>query len=225
MADTRNRSLRLTVLVDDPESWIIPWAKKMLVHLSGMHRIVLVHDAEAITQGDVCFLLGCVNVLPPAVLAKNKNNIVVHESDLPKGRGFSPVAWQVLAGAESIPVTLFEATADMDAGPVWLRSMIMLDGTELMPELRRKQGEKTVEMCLEYLKLRDTLTPVPQRGAGNEFRHRNQEDDRLDPEKTIAEQFNHLRVVDNERYPAWFKLRGRRYRLFIAPMDEEDDHA
>ncbi len=225
MTDTRNCGLRITILVDDPASWIIPWAKRMLAHLSRKHRIVLVHDAEAITQGDVCFLLGCVKVLHPAVLAMNENNIVVHESDLPKGRGFSPVAWQVLAGAESIPVTLFEATADMDAGPVWLRSMMMLDGTELMPELRRKQGEKTVEMCLEYLELRDTLTPVPQRGGGSEFRRRNQEDDRLDPDKTIEELFDHLRIVDNERYPAWFKLRGRRYRLSIVPMDEEDDHA
>ncbi len=122
-------------------------------------------------------------------------------------------------------MTLFEATADMDAGPVWLRSSMMLDGTELMPELRQKQGEKTVEMCLEYLTLRDTLAPVFQSGAGSEFRRRNKEDDRLDPEKTIAELFDQFRIVDNERYPAWFKLRGRRYYLSITPMDEEDDHA
>lgn len=225
MDNISNRGFKLTILVDDPASWILPWARRMLACLSKTHCAVMVHDAESVPEGDVCFLLGCMKLLSPDILSRNRNNIVVHESDLPEGRGFSPVAWQVLAGVRCIPVTLFEATAEMDAGPVWLRSTIWLDGTELLPELRKKQGEKTVEMCLDYLARRESLTPVPQRGPASRFRRRTREDDRLDPEKTIAEQFDHLRIVDNHRYPAWFRLRGRRYRLTIAPMDEEDGNA
>ena len=35
----------------------------------------------------------------------NKNNIVVHASDLPKGRGFSPMSWQILEGKNKIKLS------------------------------------------------------------------------------------------------------------------------
>ena len=47
-------------------------------------------------------------------------------------------------------------------------------------------------------------------------------DSRLDPDDTIAQQFNLLRVVDNERYPAFFELLGRRYILKIEAADTPD---
>lgn len=223
--DTDSRALLLSVLVDDPTSWIVPWAEKLVETLSQKHRTVLLHDSSAVPYGDVCFLLGCTKIVPESMLKRNQNNIVVHESNLPKGRGFSPVAWQVLTGANRIPVTLLEAITEPDAGPVWLCGEIVIDGTELMPEIRHKQGKKTLEMCLEYVRIREHLTPKPQTGSASVFRRRTRKDDRLDPEKTIAEQFDHLRIVDNERYPAWFSMRGRNYRLTIAPMDEEKKHA
>jgi methionyl-tRNA formyltransferase len=40
-------------------------------------------------------------------------------------------------------------------------------------------------------------------------------------QKTIAEQFDLLRVVDNLRYPAFFDHRGKRYRLTIKKADDE----
>jgi hypothetical protein len=30
-----------------------------------------------------------------------------------------------------------------------------------------------------------------------------------------------LRTVDNQRYPAWFKWRGRRYQLAITTSEED----
>ena len=55
-------------------------------------------------------------------------NLVVHESALPKGQGWSPMTWQILEGLNIIPVTLFEAVADLDAGPIHLQHQIKLKG-------------------------------------------------------------------------------------------------
>jgi methionyl-tRNA formyltransferase len=41
----------------------------------------------------------------------------------------------------------------------------------------------------------------------------------LDPHKTIAEQFDLLRVADPDRYPAFFHFRGHRYVLKIEKAD------
>ncbi|MDR2645775.1 MAG: hypothetical protein LBC04_01160 [Holosporaceae bacterium] len=81
-------------------------------------------------------------------LALHKHNIVVHESLLPYGKGWSPVTWQILEGKGIIPFVLFEAVEEMDAGVVYIRDEIHLDGTELVEEIREKQGNKTIEMCM-----------------------------------------------------------------------------
>jgi len=41
---------------------------------------------------------------------------------------------QILDGARSISITLFEATADLDAGPIYLQHHIALQGYELVEE-------------------------------------------------------------------------------------------
>ncbi len=209
---------RVTLFVDDPQSWIMPWVEQLLQELSPAYHVVLEHRAELLSSGDVCFLLGCTRLLPPEKLALHKLNLVIHESALPEGRGFSPVAWQVLAGRNSIPVTLFAATDKPDAGPVYLRDVIELRGDELWTEIRALQGAKTVELALRFLRLWPTIIPTPQVGEATFFRRRTRADDALDVDKTLAEQFDRLRVADNVRYPAWFTYRGRSYVLRLEPL-------
>jgi hypothetical protein len=57
--------------------------------------------------------------------------------------------------------------------------------------------------------------PIQQMGETSWFKRRKQADSKLDPNKSILEQFGLLRTVDNERYPAYFELAGRRYFLKI----------
>lgn len=215
----------ITILVDDPEAWIIPWAEALVEKLRSYHTVSLVHSTEDIQPGDFCFLLGCQRKLSSQSLLKNRYNIVVHESDLPEGRGFSPVAWQILEGRNQIPVCLMLAVEEVDAGPVFLRDTIDLDGTELLPEIRQKQGLKTMELCLRFFEAWPDIEAFQQKGAPSFYRRRNRNDDRIDPYKSIAEQFDHLRIVDNDRYSAWFEIRGQRYSLKVTPYNETSKDA
>jgi methionyl-tRNA formyltransferase len=54
-----------------------------------------------------------------------------------------------------------------------------------------------------------------QEGEESFYPRRGPKDSQLDPEKSIKDQFNLLRVVDNERYPAWFELAGQKYTIEI----------
>jgi len=146
-----------------------------------------------------------------------RHNLVVHESALPQGQGWSPMTWQILEGASRIPITLFEATAELDAGPIYLQHSIELQGTELVEEWRALQAETTAALCLEWLdRYADVLEQArPQQGEASHYRRRRPADSQLDPERSLAEQFNLLRVVDNQRYPAFFHWRGRRYELQV----------
>jgi methionyl-tRNA formyltransferase len=180
----------------------------------------VIHSKNDICKGDVAFLLGCFELIKKDILNLNKHNIVVHESDLPKGKGWSPITWQILEGKNLIPITLFEAIEEVDAGNVYIRDEIRLDGTELVEEIRQKLGEKTIAMCISFVKNMHILESKKQEGESTFYQRRRPEDSELDISKTIDEQFNLLRTVDNDRYPAFFIKNGIKYILSIRKADE-----
>ena len=153
----------------------------------------------------------------PEILRRSRSNIVVHASELPKGKGMSPLTWQILEGKNRIPLTLFEAVEAIDAGPVYLRAYLDFQGNEILHEMQNSLGVKIMEMCETFLNDWPQILSkgIAQTGEPSFYKKRTAEDSRLDPQKSLAEQFNLLRVVDNERYPAFFEWNGRRYNLKI----------
>ena len=129
------------------------------------------------------------------------------------------MTWQILEGASSIPITLFEAVADLDAGPIHLQQQIALQGHELVEEWRALQAQATLELCLAWFDRYQEVVAAaqPQHGEASQYCRRRPTDSQLDPERSLAEQFNLLRVVDNQRYSAFFHWRGRRYVLQVQP--------
>lgn len=218
--------MKINIVVDNPESWFNPYAERFLTRLcySPCHTdddVKLLRAYTEIEPADITFLLSCGSIVPPEFLAKSKHNIVVHASELPKGKGFSPTTWQVLEGKDVVHLTLFEAVEKFDSGLVYNRDTIDLGGHELIDEIRDKLARRIVEMCLEFIEQCrvSAVEGEPQTGEGSYYRKRTPEDSELDIDKTIREQFNLLRVVDNEQYPAFFDHKGRRYVLRIEKIE------
>ena len=213
---------RISVVVDNP-SWILPYAEQLVDVLGRSGDDPTLYPAhDEVPRGEVAFYLGCTKITPPDVLQRNRRNLVVHESDLPRGRGFSPLTWQILDGRDEIPICLVEAAKEVDAGTVIYRQTLRFDGHELIDELRDAQGSATVELCLRFLNGAEPLVGIPQKGEPTFFARRNARDSRLDPEQSLSQQFNLLRVVDNQRYPAFFDYRGHRYRISVEKVDPSD---
>ena len=102
-----------------------PWISKLLADLAITgHRISSVHEPLKVSEGDFYFMLSCGEIVSSDILNRNKNNLVVHESALPQGKGWSPLSWQIIEGAESILITLFEATDNVDSGIIYLQEKI-----------------------------------------------------------------------------------------------------
>lgn len=77
------------------------------------------------------------------------------------------------------------------------------------------QARATCDLCLTWFDRHHEVVKAaqPQHGELSHYRRRRPADSRLDPELSLAEQFNLLRVVDNQRYPPYFQWRGRSYIL------------
>lgn len=208
--------MKITILTDTTSSWFIPFGVKLKTELDRAgHDTVYVHDKKNIREGDVCFILSCINLVEPEYLRRNRNNIVVHASDLPKGKGFSPMKWLVLEGSDEIVVSLIEAAEKVDSGPVYFKRRIDLDGTELCDEIRSKVGNMVIEMSMHYIENYGKIEPVAQEGEESFYKRRTVKDDEIDPSKSIIQLFNHLRIADNEHYPLYFYHKGVKYLIKI----------
>ncbi|QXM05177.1 formyltransferase family protein [Crassaminicella indica] len=206
----------ITLLCDNPNSWIRPYIEELVEELTELnHEVYFIDRYKEIKNGHIAFFLGCEKIIPKKYLNLNKHNLVIHESALPKGKGWSPLTWQVLEGENQIPITLFEAVEKVDAGDIYLQDIIKLDGTELLTEIKHKQGIMTKKLVLEFIKKYPNITCKKQEGEESFYKRRTPKDSELDVNKTIKEQFNLLRVVDNERYPAFFFIDGQKYTIRI----------
>ena len=193
--------------------WFIPYAQKLQEKIDNSSLYFEHKDIKK--EYDVLFILSYHNIIEEEYLNANYN-IVIHASKLPQGKGWAPMFWQILENKNVIPFTMFEASNGVDNGDVYMQKDLLLNGFELHDELRSKQADFTIDMCLEFLKKFNSYKESKkQEGKESFYKKRGPLDSQLDINKTIEEQFNLLRIVDNENYPAFFYKNGKKYILKI----------
>jgi len=211
---------KIFILVDNPNSWFTKHAKtlKKKIERLKINCQFVTNEKKLTTSADICFYLSCTKMTKIKTLAKFKKNIVVHGSNLPKGRGHAPWAWSILAGKNSIDLSLFEIDLknnQPDSGSVYLRDNFTLKGTELLNEIRNIIANRIIYLCVKFLKNYNKIKPEKQKGKATYFRMRKPKDQKLDVNKSILSQFNILRTADNKRWPAFFIYKKNKYLLKI----------
>ena len=205
---------KIAFLFDKTNDWLSQYFPEAL-NASQRFDARVFYDEEKIRGFDLVFVLGHTKVLKGEILSSNKLLLVVHESDLPKGRGFAPVQWQILKGKADISVCLLEVSDEVDAGNIFEKMILSLDGSELYEEIRQKQAVVTFELISRFIEKYPNLNFEAQQGMPTFYRRRNPSDSQLDLDKTIRDQFNLLRICNNDDWPAFFELDGVRYTLKI----------
>lgn len=215
--------MKISILCSDPNhpvnNSLQAWMGDM--SLKG-HTAKLVFDKAELQGGDVLFLVSCGQMIRDTERQKYKATLVLHASDLPKGRGWSPHVWSILGGANQITVSLLEASEPVDSGAIWLKTKFALEGHELLPEINAKLFSAELSLMTQAVENFEAIRPIVQVGdPGPYMPKRLPADSQLDPAKTIAEQFDLLRVVDSQRYPAFFNYRGKRYLIRIEKVEND----
>ena len=211
--------MKIQILVDNPNSWIIPHLKNLVSSIKQKKNcyVKLINSHEDVESGDVLCLLSCEKKFNKLNL--NKYNLVVHESDLPKGKGWSPLTWQVIEGKRNIPITLFEANSLIDSGNIYEKINIKTSGYELIDELRFLQFEATTKLILNFIEKYPNIKGEKQKGKESFYCKRTKNSSELNILESIKDQFNLLRVCDNERYPAFFIIDNVKYLIKIYKDD------
>ncbi|WP_375257883.1 formyltransferase family protein [Citreimonas sp.] len=218
--------MRIDIICSDPDHPVMDWLRRWADARPEPIRIL--HDVADADGGTVLFLVSCSQLIGAKRRALYETCLVLHASDLPEGRGWSPLVWQILEGREEMVLSLLEADDPVDSGAIWAKRSFRIPTHATFAEISACLFDAEIALMDEALRLIAAgHEPTPQLSEGATwYPRRRPEDSRLDPAATIEDQFDLLRVSDPVRYPAYVDLRGYRYAVTltkIAPAKTEED--
>jgi methionyl-tRNA formyltransferase len=215
--------MKISILCSSPDhpvnSSLVEWQVEMI---KAGHNVDIFRRKCELKGGDLLFLISCSEIIAEIDRNKFKHSLVIHASDLPEGRGWSPHIWAIAEGRNNIIVSLLEADDSVDSGDIWMKKTFTLEGHELLSEINKKLFQIELELMTEAVENYADIKPYGQVSPCEKYySKRTSESSCLDLDKSIKEQFNLLRVVDNTRYPAYFVFEGHKYTLKIEKANDE----
>ncbi len=210
--------MNIDILCSSLEHAIYPALDEWRTNGAKFHKISIVSDAKSLSGGDFLFLVSATEIIPSEILESYSHPLVIHGSDLPKGRGWSPITWQMINREENFTLTLLEADNPVDSGKIWKKIKLNLDDTLVFSEIMLEITRGTIELMDFALVNFDSVDPVAQFGVPTYHDKRSPIDSEIKPAQSISDVFDIVRVSDPNRYPAHFTFRGRKYRITIDPM-------
>ncbi|OOF02661.1 UDP-glucuronic acid dehydrogenase [Salinivibrio sp. MA440] len=214
--------MRVTIICSSEShpiyAYLQTWCKKN----EQMYDVSLLSSVKEIEkEGDILFLVSCSDIVRKDVRDKYRYTLVLHASDLPKGRGWSPHIWDIINGSNVLTLSMLNAEDNVDTGDIWKKVNIHLDGTELYDEINHKLFNAELALMDWACQNIDSAKPMKQTND-DAFYHRKRtpQDSLIDINDSISSQFNLLRVSDPERYPAYFHIGDQKYKIKLEKVDD-----
>ena len=209
------KKYKVTFLLDKSNLWFEKQLKNYDFRLNNKYIFKISKNPNNIKNQNIVFPLSYTRILPESFLQKNELVLIAHSSKLPKDKGFAPLQYQILRNKNKVYISLIKAAKELDAGPIYFQNSFVLNGTELSDEIRNIQGIQLLNIIKKFLIKYPKVKSKKQIGKGNFNKRRYPKDSQLDINKTIKQQFNHLRINDNELYPSFFYYKGQKYIIKV----------
>jgi methionyl-tRNA formyltransferase len=200
-----------------PQQYVIATAKPWNIDAFHRHAPKLPGDWHLIEQADQLTLERLAILSPRYIFFPHwswrvSNEILsqyecvcFHMSDVPYGRGGSPLQNLIMRGHTSTMLTALRMIDELDAGPVYLKQPLSLLGSA--EDIFVRAADMTYDLIAEII--RNNPAPVPQVGEPVLFRRRTPEESRLPFEGTTSNLCDFIRMLDAPTYPKAFLTWGR----------------
>ncbi len=133
----------------------------------------------------------------PSIVYENFKCIVFHMTDLPFGRGGSPLQNLIERGIYETKLSSLRVCKELDAGDIYLKRSLSLWGTA--EEIYLRAGELTKEMIIEIIQ--NKINPIPQTGESVLFKRRKPEQSDISNLTDLTKVFDYIRMLDADGYP------------------------
>ncbi|MDE4455118.1 formyltransferase family protein [Psychrobacter sp. DAB_AL62B] len=215
--------MKISFLCSNPRhpvnDYLYAWIKKN----DSKHEIELVRQKKDLSGGDVLFLVSCTEIINNQDRMAYISCLVLHASDLPKGRGWSPHIWSILEGKEELTLTLLEASNKVDSGKIWKKLNFQVPKHALWDEINHQIFKKELELIDFAISNFKSVSPKPQDPniKPTYYSRRTPDDSVIDPSKSIESQFDKIRVSDPDRFPAYIEMHGEKYKIILEKENDK----
>ena len=212
--------MNITILTTSIEHPVNTYLDKWVAR-NRNHNIDIVRSKKELVSGDILFLISCSEIISKLQREKFKKTLVVHASNLPYGRGWSPHIWEIINGATDITLSLLEAENKVDTGDIWKKISVSIPKTALFDEINELIFDSELALMDFAIENYNTIEPRKQPDIDSVcWPKRSPKDSVININKPIVEQFDLIRVCDPKRFPAYFYKDGVRFNIIIEKNNE-----
>jgi len=126
--------------------------------------------------------------------------VCFHMTDVPFGRGGSPLQNLIIRGCRETKLTALQMSKKFDAGPVYLKESLSLSGGA--EEIYLRAGRLSAEMIKSIIQREPK--PKPQQGEVVNFKRRRPEESEVGRVASLEQLHDFIRMLDAEGYPQAF---------------------
>lgn len=157
------------------------------------------------------------NWLVPKEIWERFECVCFHMTDVPYGRGGSPLQNLIKAGHRETKLSALRMVEEMDAGPVYTKRPLSLAGRA--EDIYKRAGELSIEI-IRWMIATDP-EPIAQQGDVVTFKRRSPAQSVLPKEASLEELYDHIRMLDAPTYPhAFIERGGYRYEFTQAECSD-----
>lgn len=163
------------------------------------------------------------HVIPESIWSRWPT-VIFHMTDLPYGRGGSPLQNLIQRGQSSTMLTALRCSAALDSGPIYGKEPLSLVGTAEEIFIR---ADGVIEAMIERI-VRECPDPQPQHGEPVLFSRRTPEQSDLSrcPAGDLAACYDQIRMLDADGYPhAFLEVNGLRLEFRRVSRRSDGLHA
>tara|TARA_B100000900_G_C20559592_1_gene708291 strand:- start:550 stop:1179 length:630 start_codon:yes stop_codon:yes gene_type:complete len=195
------------------ESWLYKNKQKLLSHFN-YDMIRIFSDPKKVSKSfDYTFVLSYYKKINEKAF-KNKSFFVIHESNLPENRGFSPLYWQILKGKSKITYSIFLIDKKIDSGEIVYKKSFFFPKNILYEEIKNLQLNNAIKIIKEFLKKGKKKYKI-NKIKNTYLKKRTPKDSKIQINKSLKSQIDLLRICSNEKFPAYFFYKKKIFILKI----------
>ncbi|KVV13961.1 methionyl-tRNA formyltransferase [Flavobacterium sp. TAB 87] len=154
----------------------------------------------------------------PSEIYDNFDCIVFHMTDLPYGRGGSPLQNLIVRGHKSTKISALKVQKGIDTGDIYIKDDLSLIGTA---QDIFKRSSDVVYVMIEKI-IKNNIIPIPQVGEVVEFKRRKPEESNLEFLESLENVFDYIRMLDADGYPnAFLETEFLKFEFFNAELDNK----
>ena len=155
----------------------------------------------------------------PKKIYDNFECIAFHMTDLPFGRGGNPLQNLIVRGYSKTKISAFQVTNELDAGPIYLKKSLSLQGSA---EKILKRASKIIFNNMIPHIIKETPRPIPQKGKIVKFSRRKPKESDISNLNDLNAIFDCIRMLDAEGYPNAF-LEKNNFRIEFQNAKKTDN--